>query len=148
MRPLAGSAAVLMLLTACDRGLAGEAPPPAVRFELRGLRNVGETSTYGASSSTTYRHVATIVAHAEDSASLRRTYTVCYRVRRLSGGDPTSPREPNALACAIVMNGVGDLDLYAGLRSSADSWEPEKIELTPHAFDFWYPISGSPVSEQ
>jgi hypothetical protein len=145
MRPLV--ALPVLVAIACNQSARSSSSPPAVRFELRGLRNVSETSTFGTSKSTSFTHTGTVVAHADDSAALRRTYTVCYRVRRLSGGDPDSPQEPNALACAIVMNGVGDLQFSGGYRTSAETWEPEKIELTPHGFFPWYPMSGESVKE-
>jgi hypothetical protein len=125
---------------------SGRAAPPAVRFEVRGLKSVFTPASTGGGGS--YSHRATVVAHAADSVVARLPYTVCYTVRRISGGDPASPRDASAATCAFVNNGVGDLEVYSGYRLASESWEPEKIELVPLAFDVMFPMSGPAIAEQ
>src|SRR3712207_6295628 len=102
-----------------------------VRFEIRGLA----TRTTETESGTSFVHTGTMFAHG-DSAVARRPYMVLYTVRRLSGGDPDSPRDDNDLGVAFVLNGAGDVEISGGYRTKgigtvvkAETWDPEKIEI-------------------
>lgn len=48
---------------------------------------------------------------------------------RVGGGDPENPRAANDYATAIVHSGVGELEVYSGMRTSSERWELEKVEI-------------------
>ncbi len=96
------------------------------RFEVRGLKNVGSKTSY--STATSFSHTATIVALG-DSVATRGTYLVLVSVKRVEGGDPEEPRDPNDNAMVLVRGGVGEFAAYGGFRTSDERWDPEKIEV-------------------
>jgi hypothetical protein len=73
---------------------------------------------------------------------------VLYSVRRLSGGDPDAPRPANDYVTVLVQRGLGEIRESGGFRWSTETWEPEKIELTPIGFVALSSLSGAPIQSQ
>lgn len=115
-----------------------------LRFEVRGLKNEVEKGEY----STTYTHKATVVAIG-DSSLTKRPYWVLFSVKRLSGGDPESPRDATDIALVFIRDGVGELEESGGykIKSSPPSWAAEVIEIAPLAVIPLVPIAGNAVRE-
>ncbi len=115
---------------------------PDIRFELRGLKIEATETEY----STSYKFLGTVIAHG-DSTVASRPYSVLYKVHRISGGDPSTARATNDdFVGVMVVNGSGDYADYAGSRrkatsyQSAETWEPEKVEVTSVAYSPWVAI--------
>jgi hypothetical protein len=53
-------------------------------------------------------------------------------VKRISGGDPDTPRLQDSLT-VFIKDGIGRLNIYAGDRSGNEKWQPERIEVQPIA---------------
>jgi hypothetical protein len=97
--------------------------------------------------SRSYTHKASVIALG-DSAAAQRPYLVLYSVRRLSGGDPDAPRPANDYVTVLVQRGLGEIRESGGFRWSTETWEPEKIELTPIGFVALSSLSGAPIQSQ
>lgn len=115
-----------------------------VRIEVRGLQNTSSPQSYGG---TTFMHKATVVATG-DSILSRRPFFVLFTVKRISGGDPGSTRGADENALVSMSGGIGEFAVGGGYRTSAEKWEPEKIEITPVAIIPAAPIKGTSVREQ
>ena len=125
---------------------AASPSPPTVRFEIRGLKVESAESEY----STTFTHKATIVALG-DSAVAVRPYLVTIRVNRLTGGDPDRAGQYPVDAVFPVVSGVGDFEAWGGSRPKrtsyqpAETWEPEKLELTIVGFAPMFSLPSNSV---
>lgn len=95
-----------------------------LRFEVRGLSN-DENTTSGF---TQFTHRATVVA-VGDEKLMARSYMVLWSVKRVAGGDPDSPRPLDDYAAVLLIDGAGKLEVSGGLRTEAESWAPEQIQL-------------------
>lgn len=112
-------------------------PEPEVQFELRGLSiSAEESETF-----TAFTRKGTVVATGKDAKQL---YNVLYRVKHVSGGDPSKVSTSPRFVGVLVFEGVGDYEESAGLRDKktsyreAETWEPEQVELIPVGFDTWH----------
>jgi len=120
--------------------------PQGIRFEVRGLRVERSENEY----TTTFFHRATIVALG-DSAITAQPYLVAVRSVRVSGGDPDVPSRSPADGLILVVNGVGDFELWGGSRTKrgqylrGETWEPGKVEVSVVGFAPMFALPNSPV---
>jgi hypothetical protein len=95
-----------------------------LRFEIRNLKLVEEKQSYGSSAKFTGTVIATSAKGGPKNA-----FYLLLSVRRLEGGDPELTRDPNDPTMVLVTNGIGDLEIYGGLRGLGDTWPREKIAV-------------------
>lgn len=136
--PHAGRAARVDFAEVADAYQTGR-----LKIEVRNLTNTGDRNSAGGIS---YAHKATVVLTG-DSALVHRPYYVLFSIRRLSGGDPATPRGAGDISTTFVENGVGDFFSSGGYRGSDEKWDAEAIELTPVGIFPVIPISG-PASHE
>jgi len=119
----------------------------SVSFEIRGLSTDVKENSIG----TSFFHKATIIA-VGDNVIAKAPYIVMVRINRLSGGDPATRIQNPQYGFFPVVGGVGDFYKYGGMRSNAspfrpaETWEPEKLELTLLGYIPMQSISGSPAT--
>ncbi len=108
-----------------------------VKFEIRGLKNVPPDNTL---ESTNFTHKASIVVSGELPYA-KYPYMVTFAVKRLSGGDPDSPRNADWVFTQVT-DGYGEFADSGGYRTKDEKWEPEKVQVTPVAVLPLVPVPG------
>jgi hypothetical protein len=106
-------AGFVLLLSGCNN----DAP----HFELRGVASKSNKESYG----TSYHVTGTVIG---SGSAATKPYLVWYATKR-TGGNPELPVE--GMTTVLVKGGIGDLDVYLGLRSNDETWSAPALELIP-----------------
>jgi hypothetical protein len=106
-------AGLVLLLSGCNK----DAP----HFELRGVVSKADKQSYG----TSFHATGTVIG---SGSAATKPYLVWYATKR-TGGNPELPVD--GMTTVLVKGGIGDLDVYLGLRGNDDNWPAPAVELIP-----------------